>query len=644
MAQEFRYKAFISYSSADRAFAIWLHRALENFVVPKDMAREGDGGKQRGRLTPVFRDRDELSASADLSESIDAALAASGALIVLCSPEAAASKWVNEEIVRFRALGRGDRIYSAIVPRRSSGPVHPEQWFPPALLQGASGISKIPLCADFREEGDGRNDGLLKLAAPLLGVEYSALQRRWQVARTRAMQRWTLGVSATAALFAVISVVALVQFRIAVQERIRAENERDRAERALRSANAAASGLVMEIAGNARREAGVSNSFVVQTLIRAQNVLLAALAASDGQNADIHRSLGVLYDTLSDAQADIGDHVQSLDSAIRALEIFRQLQSDGYKPQQTAFDLLISLRKVAKGETNAGRHNESVKLLEEALLLLNQLRSADRASRELIAQEAMTRTVLGMVLKNSDAPGAQASAFSSFAQADELYESILPQDTIVRTKGQVDDPEVRIGHLQCLYHYGAALAQSGDLETAQFRMEQAAEIYRGLGSGSASTDVETLRMVIEVLHMLSGLYAVSSEPDIQRAEATLSEAIGLQQDLIDRGDDGVKSIAKLVMLYRTNAVYSHRARGDFVAEYQLDRALRLSEDLARRFAADPVAQLARLDVLITAAELSQSGRIYIQRADDLLTSLRSAGLPPSDLEPYQREITKLRNQ
>lgn len=642
--QEFRYRAFISYSSADRAFAIWLHRALENFVVPKDMAQAGDERPRHRRLTPVFRDRDELSASSDLSESIDAALAASGALIVLCSPDAAASKWVNEEIIRFRALGRGDRIYSAIVPRRSSRPLQPEQWFPPALLQGANGVTRVPLCADFREEGDGRNDGLLKLAAPLLGVDYSRLQRRWQVARTRAMQRWTLGISATAALFAVISVIALVQFQIAVQERIRAENERDRAERALRSANAAASGLVMEIAGNARREAGVSKSFVVQTLIRAQNVLLAALAASDGQNADIRRSLGVLYDTLSDAQADMGDHAQSLDSANRALEIFRQLRSDNYKPQQTAFDLLISLRKVARGETNAGNHDDGVKLLEEALSLLTELRSADRASRELIAQEAMTRTVLGMVLKASNAPEVQARAFSSFAEADKLYQGILPGDAIVRTRGQTDDPEVRIGHLQCLYHYGAALADNGDLEAARSRLEQAADTYRGLGSGSASTDVETLRMAVEVLHMLSGLHAVRSEPDFTRAEAILSEAIALQQELIDRGDNGVRSAAKLVMLYRTNAVYSHLARGDFVAEYQLDRALRLSEDLARRFAADPVAQLARLDVLITAAELSQSGRIYIQRAEDLLTSLRSAGLPLSDLEPYQREITKLRSQ
>ena len=64
---------------------------------------------------PIVRDRDELSSAADLSGKLKEALADSETLIILCSPEAARSKWVNEEIRHFRSLGRGDRIYCVIV-------------------------------------------------------------------------------------------------------------------------------------------------------------------------------------------------------------------------------------------------------------------------------------------------------------------------------------------------------------------------------------------------------------------------------------------------------------------------------------------------------------------------------------------------
>ena len=33
----FKYRAFISYSHADTAWAKWLHRALESFTIDKDL-------------------------------------------------------------------------------------------------------------------------------------------------------------------------------------------------------------------------------------------------------------------------------------------------------------------------------------------------------------------------------------------------------------------------------------------------------------------------------------------------------------------------------------------------------------------------------------------------------------------------------
>jgi len=71
----FRYRAFISYCHQDEALAAWLHRALESYHVPRRLVGlEGQFGIVPGRLTPVFRDREELSSATDLSEKITNAL------------------------------------------------------------------------------------------------------------------------------------------------------------------------------------------------------------------------------------------------------------------------------------------------------------------------------------------------------------------------------------------------------------------------------------------------------------------------------------------------------------------------------------------------------------------------------------------
>ena len=72
-------------------------------------------GEVPKRIAPIFSDRDELPSATDLGSLIKAALADSACQIVICSPQAAKSKWVNEEIFAFKRLGREDRIFCLIV-------------------------------------------------------------------------------------------------------------------------------------------------------------------------------------------------------------------------------------------------------------------------------------------------------------------------------------------------------------------------------------------------------------------------------------------------------------------------------------------------------------------------------------------------
>src|SRR5262249_47986059 len=97
------YRAFLSYSHRDREWGDWLHRRLESWPVPKDLVGQRRApGPVPSKLRPIFRDRLDMEAGQSLREQVVAALGASEALIVLCSPHSAHSAYVNEEIRQFK--------------------------------------------------------------------------------------------------------------------------------------------------------------------------------------------------------------------------------------------------------------------------------------------------------------------------------------------------------------------------------------------------------------------------------------------------------------------------------------------------------------------------------------------------------------
>ncbi len=127
-----KYRAFISYSHADTASAKWLHRGLEGFRIDKDLVgRETATGTIPKALRPIFRDRDDFTAGHTLSEQTLAALDASHALIVICSPASAKSPYVTEEIRLYKSRHPTRPVIPLIVGGK---PGDPElECFPPSL-------------------------------------------------------------------------------------------------------------------------------------------------------------------------------------------------------------------------------------------------------------------------------------------------------------------------------------------------------------------------------------------------------------------------------------------------------------------------------------------------------------------------------
>lgn len=185
-----KYRAFISYSHADTGWAKWLHRGLESFPIDKDLVgRETATGAIPATLRPIFRDREDFTAGHTLTDQTLTALDASHALIVICSPAAAKSHYVTEEIRLFRSRHPGRPVIPLIVAGK---PGDPALECMPASLRfklGAEGqITDEPshlLAADAREEGDGKDLALAKVLAGLLGVSSDDIFRRAERERRR---------------------------------------------------------------------------------------------------------------------------------------------------------------------------------------------------------------------------------------------------------------------------------------------------------------------------------------------------------------------------------------------------------------------------------------------------------------------------
>lgn len=209
-----RYWAFISYAHEDERWAAWLQRALESYRLPGRLT-SGEGGPKQipGKLMPIFRDRADFSSSSDLEEQVESALESSRALIVICSPAAARSRWVNEEIRLFRALHEQAQIHCLIVDGDPEADNSEQGCFPPALREAGAAE---PLAPDARKDADGKTLSKLKLISGLLGLRLDDLRRRDQQRR----HRWMAGAAASALAIAVVmSVLAFV----AIQARLEAE-------------------------------------------------------------------------------------------------------------------------------------------------------------------------------------------------------------------------------------------------------------------------------------------------------------------------------------------------------------------------------------------------------------------------------------
>ena len=178
----YKYKAFISYSQKDIKFARWLHKRIENYKIPKSL-REKYPHLPKDLKRSIFRDEEELRTSSVLGDNLKYALDNSKKLIVICSPFAVASKWVNEEIRYFKEV-HGEFSVLAIIKSGEPNALNTEEEaFPKSLRYVVGEDGELtdqktePLAGDARK-GNNKEMALMKLIAGVLEVDFADLWER----------------------------------------------------------------------------------------------------------------------------------------------------------------------------------------------------------------------------------------------------------------------------------------------------------------------------------------------------------------------------------------------------------------------------------------------------------------------------------
>ena len=443
MPVETRYQAFLSYSHADREVAQWLHRALETFRIPAKLVGQVTAvGAVPSQLGRIFKDREELAASDSLSAEIDAALGASGALIVICSRAAAQSRWVNEEIRNFKHQHGAGRVFAVIADGEpfATGMAGREadECFPSALrftVDAAGIISAVPtepIAADLRKQGDGRRLATLKIIAGLTGLKLDDLVRR-------EAQRRAQRATAVAVASAVLAIIMTGLSVVALRARNDAQRQHEQAE-----------GLIEFMLVDLRKKLEPVGRLDVLDAVGEK--ALAHYDAQAGESLDAnslgHRSRALHL--IGEIRQNRGKLDEALVAFQRAASTTSQLLQRAPNDAQRIFDHAQSVFWVGLIGRQRGQHADAERAFQQYRVLAKQLVELDPQKPEWQVETAYAAQNIGVVLLDAMRP---KEALPYLQQAREVVERLVSSrpelaDDLAHTYGWMSLAHERLGSFE----------------------------------------------------------------------------------------------------------------------------------------------------------------------------------------------------
>jgi tetratricopeptide (TPR) repeat protein len=567
VANNYKYRAFISYSHSDEKWAGWLHKALEAYRPPKGLVgRETPYGPVPERFAPVFRDREELATSTSLGDTLTQALEDSACQIVICSPRAAASKWTNEEILTYKRLGRSNRIFALIIDGEPGASLNPEtadeECFPPALIYELgddgelSDVRSEPIAADARPGKDPKQAAKLKLLAGMLGVGFDELRQREVQRRHRRMMVLTTAAVIGMTITSGLAVTAYVA-------RLEAEEQRRIAEIEAETARQTTEFMVGLFAVSDPSEA-------LGNTITAREILDKGAERIDTELEDQPEIQATLMDTMGTVYKTLGLYDAAAPLVAKSVERRRAIFGDEH------VDVAQSLNHLGEVQALKAEYDAAEKNLREALAVRRNLLGSEAP------EVADTLTQLAYVLtEKGDYPGAEPlirealdirqAAFGSshpdvaksledlglnlFDQGDlDQSTTILQQAVAMRREAH---GELHPDLSDAISNLSYVMEVAGNLEEAEALLLEALEMQRRLYD-------ETHPAIATALSNVAYIYHVQGEYDA--AESMYEELIALRKTVLGERHPDVANLLQ-------NLAYLHYERGD------IDKAMALGNDV-----------------------------------------------------------------
>jgi tetratricopeptide (TPR) repeat protein len=537
----FKYRAFISYSHGDEKWARWLHRSLETYRLPKHLVgQETEFGPVPARFTPVFRDRDELATATNLGATLTAALEQSACLVVIGSPSAARSRWVNEEILAFKRLGRSDRIFCLIVAGEPGASADPAQagleCFPPALVRvlGAGGELTDehgePIAADVRPGKDRKSTAMLKLLAGMLGIGFDDLRRREASRRYRRMLALVTASVAGMLIAIALAAAAWIARNEAVHQKSLADAE-------AKTARAVTTFLV-DLFKIYDPDEGVGST------ITAREILDKGAARIETELAGQPATQATLMDTMGTIYTGLGLYPTAIPLLRQSLVKRRSLSGD------TAAEIAKTLGHLGEALMRTENYAEAAARLEDAL--------------------AIQRVALGNTHADvADTLSALADVMSYTGKYDEgqplIEEALRIRRDLYGDKHE--DVAKSLGDL------GVNFGERGDFKQAEVYLRQALDQQSRLHPGAHPDLAEAMNNLAWALQEVGGF---------TEAEALYRESLSLKRKLL--GDAHPDLAATL-----TNLGFVLETRGEYRGA---ERAYRESLEMNRKLLGESHSEIA----------------------------------------------------
>jgi tetratricopeptide (TPR) repeat protein len=327
------YDAFVSYSHAqDEPIAAALQSA---------MPRLGKAWHQR-RALRLFRDDTSLTATPHLWPSIEQALGKAHFLILLASPEAAASPGVGKELAWWLDHRGPDTVLIALTAGELDwdGEKGDFRWsaetsLPPVLKSRFDEPRSID-SRPYRDNASPRDARFTELAADFAAALHGRTKEDLLSQEVR-QQRRTLRL-AGAAVVLLLVLLALAGWQWSV-----AHAQRNRAEHNLALATETANGLVFNLAQKFR-DSGVPTAIIADILARARKLQEQLTAGSPA----LLRSQATALSETAATLKTIGDTQRALAAATQAREIVQALLAT--VPDSTDYQRGLSVSNERIGE------------------------------------------------------------------------------------------------------------------------------------------------------------------------------------------------------------------------------------------------------------------------------------------------------